>query len=131
MNDKEQILIVDDDPVMSRLLDIILSEKYATIKKMNGIDAFRWLEEGNHPSLIISDMMMPYLDGSSFVKNLKISGFYRDTPVIVLSGAENLDELIEQMPFKVDGYFPKPFNPVILKDTIATILDAKHKTATS
>lgn len=120
---KKQILIVDDDPVISRLLTIIFTEAYNVVSKPNGIEAFRWLEEGNYPDLVISDMMMPYLDGSSFVKNLKNSGFYRDTPVIVLSGAENLEELVGLMPFKVEGYFKKPFNPSALKEFIFKIFN--------
>jgi two-component system, chemotaxis family, chemotaxis protein CheY len=121
--DKKQILIVDDDVIISRLLTIIFTENYNVVAKPNGIEAFRWLEEGNYPDLVISDMMMPYLDGSSFVKNLKNSGFYRDTPVVVLSGAENLNELIDEMPFKVEGYFKKPFNPAALKASISNILN--------
>jgi len=118
---KKQILVVDDDLVISRLLTFILAENYNIVTKNNGMEAFRWLEEGNFPDLVISDMMMPYLDGSSFVKNLKNSGFYRDTPVIVLSGVENLEEIVNQMPFKVDGYFKKPFNPGALKALISEI----------
>jgi two-component system, chemotaxis family, chemotaxis protein CheY len=128
---KDQILIVDDDPVISKLLGIILSKKYDIINKSNGIDAFRWLEEGNFPTLVISDLMMPYLDGSNFVKNLKISGFYRDTPVVVLSGMENLDIEIKKMPFTVDGYMAKPFNPTQLSEVIDNILSNNRDHATS
>jgi len=126
---KEQILIVDDDPVISKLLGIILSKKYDVVSRPNRIDAFRWLEEGNFPALVISDLMMPYLDGSNFVKNLKISGFYRDTPVMVLSGMQNLDAKIKEMPFKVDGYLSKPFNPTQLSEIIDNILSNRDHAA--
>jgi len=128
---KDLILIVDDDPVISKLLWFILSKKYEVISKSNGIDAFRWLEEGNFPTLVISDMMMPYLDGSNFVKNLKISGFYRDTPVIVLSGSDNLEDMIAKMPFKVDGFMSKPFNPTELSTIIDNILSKNKDHAAS
>lgn len=126
---KKQILIVDDDLIISKLLNIIFGSDYNVVIQPNGIEAFRWLEEGNFPDLVISDMMMPYLDGSSFVRNLKNSGFYRDTPVIVLSGAENLDDLVKEMPFTVDGYFKKPFNPSVLKASIVEILNQKMPNA--
>lgn len=126
---KKNILIVDDDLIISKLLTFILAQDYQVTAKSNGIEAFRWLEEGNFPDLIISDMMMPYLDGSSFVKNLKNSGFYRDTPVIVLSGMENLGELVAAMPFKVDAYFTKPFNPGDLKSQISKILNPASSNA--
>ncbi len=128
---KKQILVVDDDLVILKLLNLILTDNYDVVSKSNGIEAFKWLEEGNFPDLVISDMMMPYLDGSSFVRNLKNSGFYRDTPIIVLSGAENLDELVGMMPFKVYGYFKKPFNPAALKTAISNILNDRKSNATS
>lgn len=125
---KKQILIVDDDLIILKLLNFILAEEYNVVSKNNGIDAFNWLEEGNFPDLIISDLLMPYLDGSSFVKNLKISGYYHDTPVIVLSGLENIDEVVGQIPFPIDGYFRKPFNPDALKSSISNILKSPAST---
>lgn len=126
---KKQILVVDDDQIITTLLNFILADDYQVVSKPNGVEAFRWLEEGNFPDLVISDMMMPYLDGSSFVRNLKTSGFYRDTPVVVLSGADNLEELVTAMPFQVEGYFKKPFNPTDLKTMIARILNEKTHAA--
>jgi len=72
---------------------------------------------------------MPYFDGQSFLKNVKISGFYRDIPVIMLSAAHDLDEQVANMPFKVDAYMHKPFNPTELKNAINQALkvyDAEH-----
>ena len=71
----------------------------------------------------ISDLQMPYLDGLTFVRNLKISGFYKDTPIIVLSGADNLAELVAEMPFQIDSFLQKPFNPTSLKSAITTVLN--------
>ncbi|MNE97544.1 response regulator FixJ [compost metagenome] len=65
---------------------------------------------------------MPYFDGSSMIRNLKISGFYRNTPVILLSGAEDLEEKVKEMPFKIDRFIEKPFNPNTLKSHITELL---------
>ena len=86
------------------------------------MNAFSWLEEGNNPDLIISDLSMPHFDGKMFIYNLKISGFYRYTPIILLSGEENLDLIARNMSFKIDFVLPKPFNPDVLKDAISNIL---------
>ncbi len=118
---KKQILIVDDEITILKLLNFVLSQEYDLIIKNSGVEAISWLEEGNAPALIISDLEMPYFDGSSFIYNLKISGFYRDTPVIILSGASNLDEKVANMPFKLDAYVSKPFNPGQLKEAIHTV----------
>lgn len=119
---KKQILVVDDELSILKLLNFILSKEYDLVIKQNGVDAIRWLEEGNYPALIISDLQMPYLDGGSFIRNLKISGFYRNTPVILLSGADNLETIVEQMQFRADCFFKKPFNPTELKSSIAAAL---------
>src|ERR1700755_2243512 len=119
---KKQILIVDDELSILKLLNFILSKEYDLIIKQNGVDAIRWLEDGNSPDLIISDLQMPYLDGSSFIRNLRISGYYRDTPVILLSGASDLESIVKQMPFRADRFFKKPFNPTELKSFITEAL---------
>jgi two-component system chemotaxis response regulator CheY len=118
---KKQILIVDDEITILKLLNFVLSQEYDLVIKNSGVEAISWLEEGNSPALILSDLEMPYFDGSSFIYNLKISGYYRDTPVIILSGASNLDERVADMPFKLDAYVCKPFNPAQLKEAITNV----------
>lgn len=119
---KKQILIVDDELSILKLLNFVLSPFYDLIIKNSGMNAFSWLEEGNNPDLIISDLSMPHFDGKMFIHNLKISGYYRYTPVILLSGEENLSQIAENMSFKIDFVMPKPFNPDILKAAISNIL---------
>ena len=118
---KKQILVVDDEVSILKLLNFVLSSQYDLVIKNSGVEALTWLEEGNSPALILSDLEMPYFDGSSFLHNLKISGFYRDTPVIILSGAINLEDRVSQMKFELDAYIPKPFNPVQLKEAISDV----------
>jgi two-component system chemotaxis response regulator CheY len=68
---KKTLLIVDDDLSILKLLSFILSKDYEIVVKNNGIEAFSWLEDGNLPKLIISDLQMPYFDGQSFIKECK------------------------------------------------------------
>jgi two-component system chemotaxis response regulator CheY len=119
---KKRILIVDDDLSILKLLNFILSKDYEIIVRNNGMDAFSWLEEGNIPELIISDLQMPYFDGQSFIKNVKISGLFRDIPIIMLSAAHDLDEQVTKMPFNIDAYMPKPFKPASLKAAINHVI---------
>lgn len=118
---KRQILVVDDEISILKLLNFVLSPDYELVIKTSGVEALTWLEEGHSPSLILSDLEMPYFDGSSFIHNLKISGFYRDTPVVILSGASNLTERVAQMSFTLDDFVPKPFNPTQLKEVINNV----------
>jgi two-component system chemotaxis response regulator CheY len=121
---KKVLLIVDDDLSILKLLNFILSKEYDIVVKTNGFDALDWLEEGNMPELIISDLAMPTFDGQAFVKNVKISGFYSDIPVVLLSAAHDLEDQVTTMPFKVNAYLQKPFNPTVLKSEISKILQA-------
>ncbi|WP_207421000.1 response regulator [Desertivirga brevis] len=123
---KKQILIVDDEVSILKLLNFVLSKEYDLIIKNSGVEAISWLEQGNDPELIISDLQMPYFDGSSFIRNLKISGYYRDTPVILLSGADDLDDRVSKMSFKVESYMQKPFNPTTLKRVISELIASKN-----
>jgi len=120
---RKTLLIVDDDLSILKLLNFILSKDYDIVVMNNGVEAFSWLEDGNIPELIISDLQMPYFDGQSFIKNVKISGFYRDIPVIMLSAAHDLDELVANMPFTVSSHIHKPFNPTALKAAISQALE--------
>lgn len=120
--EKKQILIVDDEPSILKLLNFILAKKYSIHAVDSGYRAHLWLEKGNFPDIIILDLHMPHFDGSSFLKSIKISGFYRQIPVIILSAAEDLDKIVNNLPFDVEAYFPKPFNPENLKEKIANVL---------
>lgn len=119
---KKEILIVDDEVSILKLLNFVLSKDYKLIIKNSGVEAISWLEEGNDPALIISDLHMPYFDGSSFIHNLKVSGYYRDIPVILLSGNDDLTSVANSMPRKAEAYIHKPFNPVALKEEITRLL---------
>jgi two-component system chemotaxis response regulator CheY len=124
---KKKILIVDDDLSILKLLNFILSKDYEIIVRNTGIDAFSWLEEGNLPELIISDLQMPYFNGQSFIKNIKISGFFRDIPIMILSAAHDLDDQVSKMPCQIDAYMPKPFSPTTLKLAISQVLEIYDK----
>jgi len=120
---KKQVLIVDDEPSILKLLKFILSKQYEIHLMESGYKAHLWLEDGNFPDIIILDLHMPHFDGTSFLKSLKISGYYREIPVIILSAAEELDNIVINLPFKVEAFFPKPFNPESLKEEMMRVLN--------
>ena len=120
---KKKILLVDDEIAILKLLEFILKKDYELVIKNNGFDALTWLDNGNIPDLIISDMEMPYFNGADFVRSLKVSGYFRNVPVIVLSGSETLENIKTKIPYEINGLMSKPFNPGILKDKIKFILN--------
>lgn len=119
---KKQILVVDDETSIHKILNFLLSTDYNIVVKQDGAEAISWLEAGNNPDLIISDLEMPYVDGESFIRSLKVSQTHRDTPVILISGADNLELIVERMAYRADFFFKKPFRPAELKSCITSSL---------
>ena len=115
---KKTILIVDDEVCIHKILELTLGKDYCLIVKHNGLEALIWLEEGNYPALIICDLEMPYIDGESLIKNLKISEQYRDVPIILISGAEKVESVVKQMVHKPNCFFKKPFDTRELKSCV-------------
>ncbi len=119
---KKQILAVDDDSSIRELLEFLLRSDYDVITKKDGMEAMMWLSEGNLPDLIITDVDMPRLNGYEFFKNVRRSGFYRDIPIMVLSGLENSKLIITCLQQGADDYILKPFNPESLYAKIERVL---------
>lgn len=120
---KKQILAVDDDSSIRELLEFLLRNNYNVITKKDGMEAMMWLSEGNIPDLIITDIDMPRLNGYEFFKNVRGSGFYRDIPIMVISGLENSKFIITCLQQGADDYILKPFNPESLYAKIERVLN--------
>lgn len=120
---KKKILLVEDEPTIQKLLFFMLSKDFEIHVAANGYDAFLWLESQRMPDLIITDWMMPHMDGPTFLKCIRVSGLYSDIPVIILSSLESLPEEVGKLPHPVKGYFHKPFDPIALKETIGHVFN--------
>ncbi|MHB1178044.1 MAG: response regulator [Daejeonella sp.] len=120
---KKKILIVDDEVSVLKLLQFILKDEYDPIIRQSGIEALSILNSGELPDLIISDMEMPFFSGVDFIKSLKTSGYFRNIPVIVLSGSDSSENIQARIPYSINGIMLKPFNPTYLKDVIKSVLN--------
>lgn len=112
---KKTILVVDDERTTCVLLENFLSPDYDVISKNSGIEALIWLES-NLPDLIISDIQMPTMDGFEFLKEVRLIGFTKHTPVILLSSNKESKERIKGYKLGAQDYLTKPFNPEELKE---------------
>lgn len=125
-NEKNQILIIEDDISLCSLLAKILESTYDVMAMNSPIDAWDWLSEGNYPDLIVTDFKMPLIDGLELVENIKTSGLFRDIPIIILSG--NSDPRLQEKckSWGINAFLTKPFNPVFLLETAKETLNPKH-----
>ncbi|NQY11187.1 MAG: response regulator transcription factor [Flavobacteriales bacterium] len=116
-----KILIIDDDQYIRLLLQYLLERSYDIEVRENGHEALLYLQEGNIPDMIISDLDMPVMTGNAFLDNIKQSSFFNSIPLIVLSAKENSLERIECLKKGADDYMMKPFNPEELKIRMSNI----------
>jgi len=119
---KKKILLVDDKGEFRKLVEVFLSEKYDVSTAENGMQALSILHKGFTPDLIVSDLMMPEVDGKEFVTQLKASGLFRSIPVIILSSIDKSQERIDLIKRGAEDYLIKPFNPEELEIKIEKIL---------
>lgn len=124
-DNKKTLLIIDDnEEVLSFIFDV-LCEDYRILKFTNAADALEHMEK-EIPDLIISDVMMPEMDGFELCKILKTSQSTNHIPVILLTAKSSTLNRIEGLSTGADSYISKPFSVEILKLNIINLLSAKE-----
>lgn len=118
----KKILFVDDKPAIGKVLSVYLGSDNELIYFENPVKAIEWLNEGNEPSLIISDIHMPRMSGDEFLFYLKGNSLFKDIPVVMLSSEESSVERIQLLEAGAADYILKPFNPMELKARIKRFL---------
>ncbi|QEC66645.1 response regulator transcription factor [Panacibacter ginsenosidivorans] len=121
------VVVIEDDLYMQGILSQCLSENFSPVLFDNGMDAFAYLQEGNIPDIIISDLNTPLLNGIQFLEQVRSSGFFGSIPVIILSGVENTDTKIKCLEAGADDFIVKPFNPRELAARLKMILKRAGK----
>lgn len=118
----KKILVVDDKTSISKLIVQFLSKTFDVESKEDGLQALAWLQDGNIPELILTDLQMPNLDGKELISHVKSSGFFKDIPIIVLSSRDSSNDRIECLKLGAEDYMVKPFNPEELLIRIERVL---------
>lgn len=104
-----KVLIVDDNADMRTYLKSILQQRYRIITAGNGMEGLHKINEEN-PSLVISDVMMPIIDGIQMVKELKQNPATANLPIILLSARAGEEAKVEGFDIGADDYLVKPFS---------------------
>lgn len=114
-----QVLVIDDDDHIRMLLELVLQAKYEVVAKEDAMSGMVWLSEGNIPNVIIVDLEMPHFDGKEFLNAIKVSGFFRNIPVIVLASNPSAQLKKECMALGACNILSKPFKPEETFDIIS------------
>jgi CheY-like chemotaxis protein len=111
----KRVLIVDDEGLIRTLLsDVLHAEGYAVSEASNGLEALSEVERVR-PDAIVLDVMMPLMDGPSFVRACHQRSLSRSTPIVLMSASPALWRIAEQLRrFGVRGFISKPFDLNVL-----------------
>ncbi len=123
---KKEILLVEDNNEILEFICNELSAEYLVRKSHNGIEALEILKEGN-VQLVISDIMMPVMDGLELCKRIKTNLEYSHIPIILLTAKNSLHAKIEGLEVGADAYIEKPFAFEHLYAQISNLLLNRNK----
>lgn len=115
------VLLVEDNTEMRYYLKKILDDKVKVAEATNGLDALTWLAS-NSPDLIISDIMMPEMDGRELIAKIKSNEEWKKIPVITLSALADPENEMGMLRLGIDDYIVKPFNAAELRIRVYNLL---------
>ncbi len=122
---RHSILVVEDSAEMRNYIGKELSGDYNTILTSNGEEAMKVIQE-QKVDLVVSDIMMPVMDGCELCNRIKTEIDYCHIPVILLTAAVGVETRIETLKVGADGYIEKPFSIDLLRANIANIFKNKE-----
>ena len=121
---KHKLLIVENEVDVQTFLKSALSQKYTIRLANNGLEALKKIEE-QEPDLIISDVMMPKMDGFELCEKIKTDAKTCHIPILLLTALGENEDLIKGLEFGADEYISKPFSLYHLKLRIGKLIQNK------
>ncbi len=120
-----KILVVDDDLALLRMLDKLMSKIGEVTCATDGQEALDFLLEGVMPDIIITDLMMPRMDGLELVEKLQGNSKFKHIPIIMLTAKGTPKDVITGINKGARHYLVKPFKTMDLVKKVATLLNRK------
>jgi signal transduction histidine kinase/DNA-binding response OmpR family regulator/ligand-binding sensor domain-containing protein len=117
-------LIVEDDPELRNFIISVLENDYTVHAAENGVEG-HLKAESLSPDFIISDIMMPQMDGIEMLKLIRNNFATSHIPVILLSAKTAIESKLEGMEYGADDYLTKPFNVSFLKARVKNVLEQR------
>ena len=117
-----KILVADDDIEVARYIKLELGEWYRVDIVSNGNDALNALFNGQY-DLLITDVVMPVMDGVTLLKRIKGNPNISDIPVVLLTSKSAVEDRLDGLRYGADAYIAKPFNIDELHVTIDNLVD--------
>ena len=125
-DNKPTLLIADDNKEIRDYMKALLSDDYVIIEAADGNEALK-MARTFHPDLVISDVMMPGIDGLELCTELKRNSATSQIPVIIVSAKALDEQKIEGYENGADSYITKPFSSKLLRTRIENLLSSRRK----
>jgi CheY-like chemotaxis protein len=120
------ILIAEDNAVNRMMLSHQLrGDGHTVITASDGRETLAALRR-EPIDLVLLDLLMPEMDGAEVLQRIKADAHLRDIPVIVISGVDEIDDIVGCIEAGAEDYLHKPFNPVLLRARLQASLDKRH-----
>src|ERR1700754_236668 len=120
------LLLVDDEEEILEFLERILKSRYSILKATNGKDALTILNE-EAVQLVISDVMMPEMDGFELCRAIKSTVDHSHIPVVLLTAKNTIQAKVEGLELGADAYIEKPFSKEHLLAQINSLLVNRNR----
>lgn len=124
-NRESRILIIDDNEELRHFIKNILSKEYKVLEAANGKEGLD-ITLKKSPDIVISDIMMPEMDGVEYLNAVKNDHDISHIPIILLTAKSSIDDRIKGMEYGADDYITKPFNSTYLKAKIASLIKKRE-----
>ena len=128
MKKEDVILIIEDSDDLRNFISSNLSNLFQTVLAKNGAEGLE-MAINQLPSLIISDVMMPELDGLGFAQKIKSDERTCHIPVILLTAKADLESRLEGLETGADDYISKPFFTTELRVRVKNLIEQRKKLA--
>lgn len=130
MTPKRQILVVEDNPLNREMLVAILSDRYSTFEAENGQEALEILRQHSDSiSLVLLDLVMPVMDGYTFLERIKASSELSVIPVIVMTHSDSIQDEVAALAHGATDFLPKPYHPDVVLHRVASIIKLRETSA--
>lgn len=124
--DRPKILVIDDNPEICSYVRLIFEERFLVLEAENGLLGYK-LAMKHVPDLIISDVMMPEMDGVELCRKLKSEISTSHIPIILLTACSLDEQRVEGLESGADDYISKPFNVKILEVRVQNLIDNRKR----
>src|SRR5882672_8660581 len=121
--ERPKILVVDDDPVVRRIILELLNSRYSVILASTGVQLPDLLQR-HHPNLVILDVMLPWVNGFELCRIIKTHEKGQGTPVLFLTSCKEKEDLMTGREVGASGYLTKPFYAKDLYKEVERLLAA-------